>query len=421
MAVRVKFRSRYGTRGDVDVQISSPIRVQLRSRYGTRGSEGVFVSIPSNPVRVRGGIRHGIRGKSNVIITKPVITRIRAGIRHDIRGKSGLVISLPVRVRGGIRHDIRGKSNVIISITSRVTGGIQHDIRGLGDVIVSADRVRGGIQHDIRGFDELLVSLPTRVQGGIQHDIRGIQDSPVFIFIPGQAILVLHDIRGSGNLFVEGDDIVIPVEQRSVLVPITILPTIPEVHIVSQSIGWENPGRTIHRSVYTGEEIIVNRGVGRLHGTIQIGELTDEIEARKVEAWLAELVNRSTGCELPLQRTTPSTNFNASINSVEFNRGRIETNISGDIVELTTGHFIRSNHRTLIVTDIITPEKIVLAPSVALPINSTLVSTRTVRVRLRSQDGQYMTPREPDWYGPWNLNWVEIPEDVGSEIPITSA
>ena len=472
MAVRTTFRTRYGTRGSQGVTVANPsppadpVRVQLRVRYGTRGSNGLFISEPQRDptnialrvryatrgsqglvitspaadVRVQGGLRHDIRGVSGLEISLP--KRVQGGTRHDIRGVSGLIISLPQRVRGGLRHDIRGVNGLSISIPHHVEGGLRHDIRGVNGLIISLpQRVRGGLRHDIRGVHGLIISIPHHVEGGLRHDIRGVSGlnialpprvqgglrhdirglNSLLVFGDEALTAVFHDVRGSGNLLVSSDDVLIPISQRSILVPIAILQTIPEVNIVSQNIGWENPGRTIHRSIYTGEEIVVNRGIGRLHGSIQIGELSDEIDASKVEAWLAELVNRSTGCELPVQRTTPSSNFDGSVNSVEFDRGRIITTITGNIDELSVGHFIRSNHRTLIVTDIIASGRVVLVPSVPLPINATLLPTRTVRVRLRSQEGQYFTPREPDWYGPWNLNWVEIPEEIEVDIPIMAS
>ena len=182
-----------------------------------------------------------------------------------------------------------------------------------------------------------------------------------------------------------------------------------DLQVTVQNLGWENPGRVIHRSVYTGNETVINRGDGRLFGDISIGEVTDPEEAAKIEAWIASLTSPFAITEIPLNRR-PLDSYSNTVAGVNFTGGRPVTILANPAGDLEVGHYVRSGLRTLMVTEIISSTEIVVLPHVILNSADILTTATTVRARLdRNNRNTTLAPRDPHWYGPWSFRWVEAP------------
>ena len=180
------------------------------------------------------------------------------------------------------------------------------------------------------------------------------------------------------------------------------------IPITSLELSWENPGQITHRSPYTGDEIIINRGVGRLLGSVEIGATDDELLARRIEYWLGTLISQNAICELPLYRPHSLGYLNVLF-STNYIGGQLVMTLQFDISAntLTKGSYIRVGNRTLLITDILSLDRIVCVPQVVMEPGAQITSPGTVRARRLISRSDNPSPRTPDWYGPWSFEWVE--------------
>ena len=227
------------------------------------------------------------------------------------------------------------------------------------------------------------------------------------------ATVVLSDARvgyGVTQLTVGASDPRDPLAPREPGPPVLSTPSVivipSSIIIVQQDVSVGNPGLVIHRSQYTHDEILINRGVGMWNGTAIIERTDDEVLSREIEGWLLSMIGQNSLCELPLHRQT--INFQATVERVENSGGSVLTVLDRDVPELRRGHYIRSGNRTLQVTTVVRPNQIVCVPQTVLPVGAELRGTRTVRVRIESGREPGLAPRVPDWYGPWNFHWTEV-------------
>ena len=144
--------------------------------------------------------------------------------------------------------------------------------------------------------------------------------------------------------------------------PVVAMPS--GVQILQQDINVGNPGRVTHRSPYTGDEITINRGVGRFFGTATIAPVADEAVALAIEGWLFALAGQDAICELPLHRQTAD--FLAEVLRVDNVGGHVLTTLNRDVPALRRGHFVRSANRTMQVVTVIAPNQFVLVPAAVL-------------------------------------------------------
>ena len=179
-----------------------------------------------------------------------------------------------------------------------------------------------------------------------------------------------------------------------------------------QNLGWDNPGRTTLRSPYTGDETIISRGVGRLVGRISIGEVTDLLDASIIEAWISTLSAQPFAiCDLPIHRPTVEEDYSRTVSSTTSVSGVIRTILTSNHDDgLRVGHFVRSNFRVFMVTQIINSTTVVLTPQIALEVGDTIEPAIYARVKMNVEGSRSnFMRRTPHWYGPWSFDWIEVP------------
>ena len=112
-------------------------------------------------------------------------------------------------------------------------------------------------------------------------------------------------------------------------------------------------------------------------------------------------------CEIPLNRNTVD-GLDTSIASTRLEDGEFIAEISNPVEGLSAGKYIKAGNRLLIITRILSTRNFVYNPQLSLDSGVILTEAKTVRVRLKA-DITISSPRIPDWYGPWNIEWVEVP------------
>ena len=191
----------------------------------------------------------------------------------------------------------------------------------------------------------------------------------------------------------------------SIVVPTVLIPYPEGADITDQNLIVENPGLVVHRSPYTGDEVLLNRGTGRFIGQITIGITNDQLIAERIEGWISALVGQAGITRIPLHRETLS-ELSVGIASSVFEEDEINYVLSAD-TELTVGKYVKLGDRLLIVTRVKSARNVVCNPQVPVMGSALLEAATDIRVRLRAGRVDELQ-RTPDWYGPWVVDWTEV-------------
>ena len=179
-----------------------------------------------------------------------------------------------------------------------------------------------------------------------------------------------------------------------------------DANVVSQQINLDRPGVVAHKSPYTGHEILLDRGSGRFSGQLIIGETNDPSHAESIESWLLSLISQSGVGDIPLNRETVD-DLESSVQTNTYERGELNITLSSEIGNLDAGKYIRVGNRLLIITKLLSKSKFTYNPQIPIPANTRVSQVTSIRIRLQNAEQIDNLIRNPDWYGPWTVNWVE--------------
>ena len=173
-----------------------------------------------------------------------------------------------------------------------------------------------------------------------------------------------------------------------------------------------NPGQVALTSPFTGTTQVLNRAPASWRGSVSFAAVDrqDEQAAGAIEAFFASLNGQENWCAIPFLRPTikrPLTITSATHNSA----GRIghdfaATPLKSDGFE--PGRWLQANGRAFIIQWVSKPPvtQLRLEPQIILAEGVNLEPITTMRVQAQSGQGA-LTRRSPDFWGPWQLNWVE--------------
>ena len=188
-------------------------------------------------------------------------------------------------------------------------------------------------------------------------------------------------------------------------------------------VTWELdfPQQRVLRS--PGSTQILNLGVGRWTGVIDIGIMRNDADGRKVAAFIDEL-NGSANEFNVLTRADPAltrrdgSEFTRALSTVggvaASVRGRISTGVGTDIEGFAPGDMIRISGRVYRVTTFTQGHpggsSITALPAAFPPTGDHEIEWKGVKMTVRLSDGPVANFATPDFLGPWTLRVEEAPE-----------
>ena len=182
--------------------------------------------------------------------------------------------------------------------------------------------------------------------------------------------------------------------------------------IVRNDFRWENPGRVVHESPYSGNRIIVDRGKPRLSGTFTIGETASSENAERVELFLSVMEQSESLAEIKLNRVST---IDVALMPIEIRNSLNDANgmlihdlsRSVDVNDFSIGDYVRAGNRILQV--ISRPNTLTVEFTPQVPIDAGVILEPAEFVRIKVLESSILS-RDADFYGPWSVTWVEVPD-----------
>ncbi len=205
-----------------------------------------------------------------------------------------------------------------------------------------------------------------------------------------------------------------------------LIPMPDGVEISSMNFGLAFPGQVVHTSPFTGTSQFINRSTGIWTGTAQLTadrETASDTTYLEVEAFLAALAGQANYTELPLNRPHVPIQTADKRHSIVFvetaddgrtsvciaahDQLRPETALLGAYFTLPSGRVhqvIKDAPLDYINTVIFSPDAV--GSTTAFSADGLFTQATKIRARRISSDA-LVSPRTPDRWGPWTLDWIE--------------
>ena len=173
------------------------------------------------------------------------------------------------------------------------------------------------------------------------------------------------------------------------------------------STGWslEYPNQRIIDTP-SGTDVI-NYGIGRWVGEIEIGIMQTNQEARSVEAFFDSLRGSANEFDLLMRRDADLTNPNQiRVTATDLLNGVRRFTLTTGTLGLKAGDMIQVGNRAFrLVTDVIS-NQILVEPNATVATNA-LVIWKNAKMRVRLIDGSVTSFANPSFTGPWSFRVTE--------------
>ena len=148
----------------------------------------------------------------------------------------------------------------------------------------------------------------------------------------------------------------------------------------------------------------LNRSYPEWVGTTRIEDAQDETTARNIEAWLSAFEGRANTTLLPLHRPTIETTITVSGRSIRAD-GSLIHSTSSSLTGVLPGSRVKSGNRVYEIRQVLSGA-VVLDPQRPIAAGQDITAATDIEVRLVSTEHPEQ-PRDPHFWGPWIINWVE--------------
>ena len=151
---------------------------------------------------------------------------------------------------------------------------------------------------------------------------------------------------------------------------------------------------------------VINYGIGRWQGEIEIGLMQTNQEARAVEGFLDSLRGSFNEFEIPMRRDADITGDPAiNVISSDVSNGVRRVTLTAGTIGFKAGDMVRIGNRAFRLVSDISANRILVEPNIAPSISAVIYKEAKMRVRL--VEGSVTNYATPYFTGPWSLRVTE--------------
>jgi len=242
--------------------------------------------------------------------------------------------------------------------------------------------------------------------------------------------LNVHNDDSGGHIAVHSNisGIIEPLDHNDIsIIHNYVSVVLPSLQVKQNNLQLIYPDRQVHDSQYVSQQFSVDRSIAKFSGTLYIAETNDLDLARQVERFITDFQDIHSIADFPLHRRTiggddPINESVAIVSSCMESDDRIICILSSNFTEddrfnsdgtlirygLAVGMYVRVGNRLLSITERPSLNQIVFAPNIHVENGSEIHQAFTVRAQMDHSRNIRMTSI-PDWYGPWEIPWIEVP------------
>lgn len=186
----------------------------------------------------------------------------------------------------------------------------------------------------------------------------------------------------------------------------------PDVPVTRCPISPINEGQFALRSLYGSGSQVLARGPGSWRGTIELAARNSSTDAdrRAVEVFITRLRGQENTFNVPLQRRSAGTLAAGTaiyVTAAAINNNGLLRITTGVATGLAYGDYVRIEDRLYHVTGIHASSTFQVEPPFVPPVAARITWENPTCLARLSSDEDVIYSWNPDFYGPWPLDWIE--------------